>query len=116
MRWSDGRGGDHARGSDGRKKPALFLQPLAAADATASARTPSRTENYLVNALGEAARSRIEDSPVISAARRRAAGGVARAQRQAAGRGQSDLPHRHRAGALAGMAALQRFAFGAGAG
>ncbi|MGO1075600.1 hypothetical protein [Inquilinus sp. CA228] len=64
--WPDGWEGTGAPAGDAAaEKRTVFLQPLAAADAAASARTPSRTENYLVNALGEAARPRIEASPVV---------------------------------------------------
>ena len=65
--WPDGWESTGAPAGDAaaEEKRTVFLQPLAAADAAASARTPSRTENYLVNALGEAARPRIEASPVV---------------------------------------------------
>ncbi len=61
--WPDGWEGAGVPAAEEQRT--VFLQPLAAADAAASARTPSRTENYLVNALGEAARPRIEASPVV---------------------------------------------------
>ena len=65
--WPDGWESTGAPAGDAAaaEKRTVFLQPLAAADAAASARSPSRTENYLVNALGEVARPRIEASPVV---------------------------------------------------
>lgn len=65
--WPDGweSAGPPAGDAAEQQQRTVFLQPLAAADAASSARTPSRTGNYLANALGEAARPRIEASPVV---------------------------------------------------
>jgi len=65
--WPDGweSAGAPAGDAAAEQARAVFLQPLAAADAAASAKSPSRTANYLANALGEAARPRIGAAPIV---------------------------------------------------